>query len=75
MSGPQLKIKNQIIEYRWTSWKIRENFVSNPQLECDIIYYGVTMDLRKKSFIELVESCPWRWGLLLSTTIGGMIDG
>ena len=29
---PQLKIKNQIMGYRWTFGKIRENFVSDPQL-------------------------------------------
>ena len=32
MSGPQLKIKNQIIAYRWTFGisKIRENAVKDP---------------------------------------------
>ena len=32
MSGPQLKIKNQIIAYRWTFGisKTRENIVSDP---------------------------------------------
>ena len=28
----QLKIKNYIMGYRWTFGKIRENFVSDPQL-------------------------------------------
>ena len=37
-----------------TSSKIRENLVSDPQL----IDYGVTMDLQKKSFIEADESFP-----------------
>ena len=40
--------------------KISANFVSDPELKYDIIYYGVTMDLRKKFFMELAESCPLR---------------
>ena len=32
MSGPQLKIKNQIMTYRWTFRKNPLKFVSDPQL-------------------------------------------
>ena len=39
------------------SSKIRENYLSNPQLN-DIVDYGVTIDLQKKSFMEHAESCP-----------------
>ena len=44
--------------YRCTLGKIGENFV---ETKYDKIYHGVTMDLQKKSFIELVESCPRRY--------------
>ena len=32
VSGPQLKIKNEIMRYCWTFGKIRENYVSDAQL-------------------------------------------
>ena len=57
MSGPQLKIKNQIMAKR--SSKIGENFVSNPQLNMvQQTIYGITMEPKKKSFAEPAESCP-----------------
>ena len=43
------------LELRKRSSKIRENFVSNPQL---IIDYDVKMDFQKKSLFESAERCP-----------------
>ena len=39
--------------YRKTFCKIRKNFVTDAQIEYDIIEYGLTMDLQKMSFIFL----------------------
>ena len=45
-----------MLDFRRRSSKIKENFVSDPQL--NMIDYGVMMDLQKKSFTEPGESCP-----------------
>ena len=61
MNSPQLKIKNQIMSYRWTLRKDPlklEKFCEPSTIKYGIIDYGVTMDLQKKSFIEPGESCP-----------------
>ena len=60
MSGPQLKIKSQIMAYRWTFGKDPlnlEKLCERTTVKYDIINYGVKMDLQKKSFIETGESC------------------
>ena len=54
MSGPQLKIKNQIMAYCWTF----ENGSLKLVKILWAMHYGVTMDPQKKSFIEPGESCP-----------------
>ena len=42
------------LDFQKRSFKIRENFVSNLQLN-DIKDYDVTMDLQKKSFTEMLN--------------------
>ena len=37
--------------------KKKKNY-ERPTVRYDIVEYGVTMDLQKKSFIELAKSCP-----------------
>ena len=38
--------------------KNQRKFGKRSTIKYDIIDYGVTMDLRKKSFVEPTESCP-----------------
>ena len=46
--------------YRWTFGKDpnQRKCCEHSRIKFDIIDYGVTMDLEKKSFIEPGESCP-----------------
>ena len=63
ISSPQLKIKNQIMAYHWPLGKDPLNlqkFCEWSTIKYDIMDYGVTMDLQKKSFIKTGESFP-RW--------------
>ena len=59
------------LHLRKTYWK----FCGWSIIKYNILYYGVTMDLWKKSFIELAESYPLQWWLLSSAATGGMTDG
>ena len=75
VSCPPLKIKNQVMTYRWTFGKDclkLEKFCERATIEYNIIDYGVTMDLQKKSFIKTGESCPqnlWKLSALIENYI------
>ena len=77
MSGPQLKIKNQIMAYRWTFRKDPlklEKICERSTIKYDIIDNGVTMNLQKKSFIEPAESCPHRLKIALWKKLGRLFQ-
>ena len=77
ISGPQLNIKNQIIGYCSTFWKILKNyrkFCERSTIKYDIIYYGVTMDIRKKSFIKSAKSCPHWLKIKLWKDLGRLVQ-
>ena len=52
-------LKRLRLDFWKRSSKIRENFLSDPQLNMiDILDYGVTMDLQKKYFLKPAKSYP-----------------
>ena len=63
--------------YRWTFGKDSlnlEKFCEWSTIKYDIIDYGATMDLQKKSFIETGESCPHWLKITLWKELGRLIQ-
>ena len=57
------------LDIRKSSSEIRENFVSDPQLNMD-----VTIDLQQNFFVEPAESCPHWLKFTLSKKLGRLIQ-
>ena len=73
ISGSQLKIKNQIMAYRWTFKKDPlklEKICGQSRIKYDIVDYGVTMELQRKSFVEPSEIWPDWLKLALGKELG-----
>ena len=74
---PQLKIKSQIMASRWAFGKDSlnsEKFCEWFTIKYDIIDYGVTMDLQKKSRNETGESYPHWLKITLWKELGRLVQ-
>ena len=43
-------------------------------MDLDVIDYGVTMDLQKRSFIQPAENCPHWLKITLWKKLGGLVQ-